>query len=45
LFNEEKLKTISQQNWIVLVRKAQFHRKIENALPNNIYQVLPIFSN
>jgi len=32
LFNEEKLKTIFQQNWIVLTRKAQFQRKINNAL-------------
>jgi len=40
---EEKLKTIFHQNWIVFTRKAQFNRKINNALLNNIYQVSPIF--
>jgi len=35
LFDEEKLKTIFQQNWIVLTRKAQFQRKINNALLND----------
>jgi len=44
LFKEEKLKTIFQQNWIVLTRKAQFHHKINNALLNNKYQVSLIFS-
>jgi len=45
LFNEEKLKAIFQQNWIVLTRKSQFRRKINNALFSNSYQVSPIFSN
>jgi len=36
LFNEEKLKTIFQQNWIVFTSKDQFHRKSSNALLNNI---------
>jgi len=41
---EEELKTIFHQDRIVLTRKAQFHRKIANALLNNLYQVSPIFS-
>jgi len=41
---EEKLKTIFHQTWIILTRKAQFNRKINNALLNNLYQVSPIFS-
>jgi hypothetical protein len=31
LLNEEKLKTITQQNWIVLTRKAQFQNGLNNA--------------
>jgi len=41
---KKKLKTIIQQNWTVSTRKAQFHRKIHNALLNNTYQVSPILS-
>jgi hypothetical protein len=40
---EEKMKTIFQQNWIVLTCTAQFHRKSSNALLNNIYQVAQMF--
>jgi len=41
---KKKLKAIIQQNWTVSMRKAQFHRKIHNALLNNTYQVSPILS-
>jgi len=43
--NEEELKTISHQNWIVLTRKAEFQSKINKAPLNNEYQISPVFSN
>ena len=33
IYREENLKIIIQQDWIVLARRDQFHRKINNALP------------